>query len=69
MTYILLALAIQGNAAFLGEYQGLAACQKAIREIYLTKWNPLGQRLPEIEKAVDLQLSIQREYTCIPKAK
>lgn len=55
--------------AFLGEYYDLASCQHAIREIYATQANLPGKRAPELEESINLRVSIQKSYICIPKKK
>lgn len=65
MTWIL--LWVLGNPVHLGEFNSQAGCRAAVKEILLFKANPPGQKLPEVERAVDLQLTLQREYLCISK--
>jgi hypothetical protein len=60
---------ILATPAFLGEYMGLASCQNAIREIYSIQANPPGRRLPELEESINLRVSMQKSYVCIPKSK
>lgn len=54
---------------FLGTYVNEPSCQNAIREIYTLQMNPANQRLPEIEKAVDLKIQLQKNYICVPQQK
>ena len=57
------------NLAFLGSYADLPSCQNAIKEIFLARANPAGQRLPELNEIVAMRLAIQKEFTCIPSKK
>lgn len=60
---------IMATPVFLGEYFDLASCQNAIREIHSFQANPPGKRLPELEESINLRVSVQRSYVCIPKRK
>jgi hypothetical protein len=55
--------------AFLGSYADLPSCQNAIREIFLFRANPPGQRLPELNESINSRISIQKEYLCLPNKK
>lgn len=58
------------NAPFvyLGDYKDLSACQNAMREIYAHRVNPPGQRLKELEPAIDTQVKHGKEFLCVKKA-
>lgn len=53
--------------AFLGDFKDLNSCQNAIREIYSIRVNPPGQRLKELESAIDLQIKNNKEFLCVRK--
>ncbi len=55
--------------AFLGEYSSLESCKNAIREIYTVQTNPPNQRLPELNESINLRISMQKSYVCLPKKK
>lgn len=57
------------GSAYMGTYADLPSCQNAIHKIYEMKINPYHIQNPEIKKAIDLTVSLQREYVCIPKTK
>jgi hypothetical protein len=44
----------------------LASCQSAIREVYATKMNAPGQRNPEFEKIIQIQIDNKKEFLCVP---
>lgn len=67
--YILIFLMASGTPAYLGEYSGLDSCHNAVREIYATQINPPGKRSSEFDKVIDLRMSTQTNYVCIPKKK
>ena len=54
---------------FLGNYNDLPSCQNAIHEIYATRLNIPGQRLPELEKVIQMQMDSKKEFLCIPLKK
>ena len=54
---------------FLGNYNDLPSCQNAIHEIYATRLNVPGQRLPELEKVIQMQMDLKKEFLCIPLKK
>jgi hypothetical protein len=54
---------------FLGNYNDLPSCQNAIHEIYATKLNVPGQRNPELEKVIQIQMDLKKEFVCIPVKK
>ena len=54
---------------YLGEYFNQESCQNAIREIYSLLANPPGKRLPELEESINIRLSNQKSYVCIPHKK
>ena len=54
---------------FLGSYNDLASCQYAIHEIYATRMNIPGQRNPEIEKTIQIQMDLKKEFLCLPAKK
>jgi len=54
---------------FLGNYNDLPSCQNAIHEIYATRLNIPGQRLPELEKVIQMQMDLKKEFLCIPLKK
>ena len=55
--------------SFLGNYNDLPSCQAAIREIYVVKFNALGQRNPALDKAIQTQIDFQKEFLCVPVKK
>lgn len=55
--------------AFLGNYNDLASCQYAIHEIYATRMNIPGQRNPELEKTIQMQMDLKKEFLCLPAKK
>ena len=54
---------------FLGSYNDLNSCQNAIHEIYATRLNVPGQRNPELEKSIQIQMDLKKEFVCIPVKK
>lgn len=54
---------------YLGEYFNQESCQNAIREIYSLLANPPGKRLPELEESINIRVSNQKSYVCIPHKK
>jgi hypothetical protein len=54
---------------FLGNYNDLPSCQNAIHEIYATRLNVPGQRNPELEKSIQIQMDLKKEFVCIPVKK
>ena len=54
---------------FLGNYNDLPSCQNAIHEIYATRLNVPGQRNPELEKSIQIQMELKKEFVCIPVKK
>ena len=50
---------------FLGNYNDLPSCQNAIHEIYATRLNVPGQRNPELEKSIQIQMDLKKEFVCI----
>ena len=60
---------ILGTSGFVGEYFDQASCQNAIREIYTIQANPPGKRMPELEESINIRISLQKSYICIPKHK
>ena len=70
--YNLLAMVMVAQAPltfFLGNYNDLPSCQNAIREIYATRLNVPGQRNPELEKSIQIQMELKKEFVCIPVKK
>lgn len=73
MLYILMFVGAMGQTpANLGTYQTQAACQYAIREIYLQQTMPRGievtaELAKSINAVVDVKMKYQREYTCLAK--
>jgi hypothetical protein len=70
--YNLLAMVIVAQAPltfFLGNYNDLPSCQNAIHEIYATRLNVPGQRNPELEKVIQIQMDLKKEFVCIPVKK
>lgn len=65
MKYILISLILSNGWAV--EFDSLASCQNAVREIYAQKINPPGQRLKELEQTIDLQVKTSKEYLCVKK--
>lgn len=65
MKYILISLILSNGWAV--EFDSLTSCQNAVREIYAQKINPPGQRLKELEQAIDLQVKNSKEYLCVKK--
>lgn len=53
--------------AYLGDYKDQASCNAAIREIYAHRINPPGQRLKELESAIELQVKNGKEFLCVKK--
>jgi len=51
---------------FLGNYNDLPSCQFAIHEIYATRLNAPGQRNPDVEKVIQMQMDLKKEFLCIP---
>jgi len=51
---------------YLGDYNDLASCQSAIREVYATKMNAPGQRNPEFDKIIQIQIDNKKEFLCVP---
>ena len=54
---------------FLGNYNDLPSCQNAIHEIYATRLNVPGQRNSELEKVIQIQMDLKKEFVCIPVKK
>jgi hypothetical protein len=54
---------------FLGNYNDLPSCQNAIHEIYATRLNVPNQRNPDLEKSIQIQMDLKREFVCIPVKK
>jgi len=54
---------------FLGSYNDLNSCQNAIHEIYATRLNLPNQRNPDLEKIIQKQMELSREFVCIPVKK
>jgi len=54
---------------FLGSYNDLNSCQNAIHEIYATRLNLPNQRNPDLEKIIQKQMELNREFVCIPVKK
>ena len=70
--YNLLAMVMVAQAPmtfFLGNYNDLPSCQNAIHEIYATRLNVPGQRNPELEKSIQIQMELKKEFVCIPVKK
>ena len=70
--YNLLAMVMVAQAPltfFLGNYNDLPSCQNAIHEIYATRLNVPGQRNPELEKVIQIQMDLKKEFVCIPVKK
>jgi hypothetical protein len=71
MQYILLFVALNFTTpAQLGTYPSEQACNQAIRAVYEAKTIPRGVVLPQqtidsLQKAIDINLQYQREYTCV----
>ena len=57
------------NFVFMGTYADLASCQNALYEIYATRQNAPGQRSPEIDKAIQIQLKFEKSFVCVPMKK
>lgn len=57
------------NFVFMGTYADLPSCQNALYEIYATKMNIPGQRNPELDKVIQLQLKVDRSFVCVPMKK
>ena len=57
------------NFVFLGTYADLPSCQNALYEIYATRMNPAGQRLPEIDKNIQNNLKFDKSFVCVPVKK
>jgi hypothetical protein len=54
---------------FLGNYNDLPSCQNAIHEIYATRLNIPNQRNPDLEKSIQIQMDLKKEFVCIPVKK
>jgi len=54
---------------FLGTYNDLPSCQFAIHEIYATRLNIPNQRNPDLEKSIQIQMDLKKEFVCIPVKK
>ena len=70
--YNLLAMVMVAQAPltfFLGNYNDLPSCQNAIREIYATRLNVPGQRNLDLEKSIQIQMDLKKEFICIPVKK
>jgi len=70
--YNLLAMVMVAQAPltfFLGNYNDLPSCNNAIHEIYATRLNLPGQRSPDLEKSIQIQMDLKREFVCIPVKK
>jgi hypothetical protein len=55
---------------FLGQYNSLENCQKAIKAIYVQQHMPFPQYLSKedkerVEKAIDNEIKYQSKYVCI----
>jgi hypothetical protein len=57
------------NFVFMGAYADLSSCQNALYEIYATKMNIPGQRNPELDKVIQLQLKVDKSFVCVPVKK
>jgi hypothetical protein len=55
--------------AYLGNYNDLPSCQNAIHEIFATRFNIPGQRNPELEKSIQKQMELNKEFLCVPMKK
>jgi hypothetical protein len=66
MKFILISLIVANGWS--AEFDNLASCQNAVREIYAQKINPPGQRLKELDQTIDLQVKTSREYLCVKKS-
>jgi hypothetical protein len=53
----------------MGTYADLPSCQNALYEIYATKMNVPGQRNPELDKVIQLQLKVDKSFVCVPMKK
>jgi len=70
--YNLLAMVMVAQAPltfFLGNYNDLPSCNNAIHEIYATRLNLPNQRNPDLEKIIQKQMELSREFVCIPVKK
>ena len=67
--FVLLFVMNSSTPAFLGEYSNIESCKNAIYEIYATQTNPPGKRMPELEESINLRISLQKNYVCVPKKK
>lgn len=56
---------ILSTPAFLGTYDNLNSCQKAIHEIRSGRLNPPRQVLPELDKSIKSEMK-NKDYICIP---
>ena len=64
----ILIFALIGQApAQLGTFTSYAACQNAIRQIFLMNIYKDAQDNPEVKKAIDIQMKYQQEYQCIKR--
>ena len=57
------------NFAFMGTYADLPSCQNALYEIYATRMNVPGQRNPEFDQVIQLQLKLEKSFVCVPVKK
>lgn len=70
--YNLLAMVWVAQASltfFLGNYNDLPSCQNAIHEIYATRLNVPGQRNSDLEKSIQIQMELKKEFVCVPVKK
>ena len=57
------------NFIFMGTYADLPSCQNALYEIYATRMNIPGQRNSELEKIIQKQMELNKEFLCVPVKK
>jgi len=53
----------------MGTYADLPSCQNALYEIYATRMNIPGQRNSELEKIIQKQMELNKEFLCVPVKK
>jgi hypothetical protein len=67
MSFILIAALAGHPPAQLGSFQSAASCENAIREIFMMKIYKDVQNNPDVIKSIDLAMTYQQEYRCVPQ--
>jgi hypothetical protein len=65
--FILIAVLTGQAPTFLGNYESLAACTAAIRQVIAAKIYVGAVNSPAVQAMIDTTMQFQQEYQCIPK--